>query len=145
MSKKLTWLFAAVFALAVTVVAVDSFVVSPDRAHAEETPEERKARIAKEAMDVAVKRGRELWDSREMGRKTCASCHEDPEKPDLDFATRKYKYPAYSRRARGIVTMQQKLNEMIKFQSRGQALEADSTDLAALAAYIRHVSEGGEK
>lgn len=137
--------------LALGGVAALSFVNLPDSAESrvlaqeEETPEERKARRAREAMEAAVTRGRELWDSRELGRKTCASCHEDPEKPDLDFATRKFEYPAFSRRKRGAVTLQQKIQEMIKFQSRGQPLDPDSSDLAALGAYINHVKNGGEK
>ena len=101
-----------------------------------------RARIAKEALVKAVARGKELWSSKEFkNKKTCASCHEDPDKPKLDMVTRKWSYPAYSRRQRRVVTLQQKLNEMIKFQARGKPLEADSTDLAALGAYIKSLKK----
>lgn len=92
--------------------------------------------IAKEALEASVARGKELWVSPDLGKKTCASCHEDPEKPDLNMATREWSYPAYSRRKRKVVTLQQKINEMLKFQSRGKEFDLESEDAAALAAYV---------
>jgi cytochrome c len=103
--------------------------------------EAERARVAKEALDKAVARGAELWkDKKLLGlRKSCASCHEDPEKPQLNMMTREFQYPAYSRRKRKVVTLQQKLNEMLKYQSKGKELAADSADLGALGAYLNSI------
>ena len=56
--------------------------------------------------------------------------------PQLDMTTRVWSYPAYSRRKRRVVTLQQKINEMIKYQTRGKPLDGDSGELADLAAYV---------
>ena len=95
-------------------------------------------RIAAEELEKAVAKGKELWKSKQFGKKSCTECHDNPDKPKLEMGTREFAYPAYSRRAKTVVTLQQKINEMIKFQCRGKVLEADSTDLAALAAYVVH-------
>lgn len=102
----------------------------------EEDLKAEKARIAKEALEKAVAKGKELWDSKELGKKSCSSCHENPDKPQLDMTTREWSYPAYSRRKRAVVTLHQKIQEMIRYQARGKPLPDDSADLGALAAYV---------
>ena len=67
---------------------------------------------------------------------TCKQCHEDADKPEDILADRKWTYPAYSRRARRVVTLQQKINEMIKYKARGKELDTGGADIAALAAYV---------
>ena len=100
-------------------------------------------RVAKEALDKAVARGKEIWDDKGAlsAKKSCAQCHDNPDKPKDDLRTRVVAYPAYSRRARAVVTLDQKINEMIETQSKGKKLAADSTDLAALAAYVMSISK----
>lgn len=96
-------------------------------------------RVAKEELAKAVARGKELFQSRELGKKSCQGCHEDPDKPQDDLREHAWSYPAYSRRARRVVTLQQKINEMIKYKARGQELDANGADIAALAAYVESI------
>jgi len=125
------WTLAAVLAAGIAGTAL--LCASP-RVGAEDDPEAA-AKIAKEEMDKAIARGKELWNSKELGRKTCKQCHEDPDKPEDDLTQVEWTYPAYSRRARRVVTLQQKINEMIKYKARGKELDAAGADIAALAAY----------
>jgi cytochrome c len=124
---------AAAFALA-AAVAVNEAVSQDDDEDADPTGE--RARVAAAALSKAEARGRELWTSKSLGKKACASCHEDPEKPNIDLRTRKWDYPAYSRRKRQVLTLQQKINEMVVYNNRGKPFDLDSTDAAALAAYV---------
>jgi cytochrome c len=125
-----------VFALAAAASGLATSALLADEDADEEEDAAVAAQVAKEAMDRTVARGKELWTSKDLGKKTCASCHENPEKPKLNLATRQFSYPAYSRRKKAVVTMQQKINEMIVANSRGKALDGDSADLAALDAYV---------
>ena len=97
-------------------------------------PEDEAAarKTAEEAMTKAVAHGKDLFHSTTLGKKSCATCHENEEKPGLNFATREFQYPAYSRKKKVVVTMTQKVNDMIVSNARGTALDGDSTDLAAL-------------
>lgn len=98
--------------------------------------EAEKKRVAAEALAKTVAKGKELWSSK-LGRKSCASCHEDPDKPNLNLGEIEWGYPAYSRRARGVVTLSQKINEMIRYQARGpKDLALDDERIIALAAYV---------
>ncbi|MCG3135775.1 MAG: hypothetical protein HMLKMBBP_03531 [Planctomycetes bacterium] len=93
-------------------------------------------KLAADELAKAVKRGAEIWSSKDMFKKSCASCHEDANKPNLNMKTRAWSYPAYSRRAKGIVTLHQKIQEMVEFSSRGKRLDDNGRDIAALAAYV---------
>lgn len=97
------------------------------------------AKVAKDALTKAVERGNVLFHGKELCRKSCASCHEDPDKRGDDLREVKWSYPAYSRRKNGVVTLQQMINEMLKYRAKGAPLDADSTDLAAIAAYLESI------
>ena len=135
-SKTLALVTAAALLAGAGTAAV--FADDDDEDDAGPTPEQ--VQLAKDALAKAVTRGKELWGMKELPsgtvRKSCAQCHEDPEKPKLDLTKREYSYPAYSRRKKGVVTLQQKINEMIKFNGRGKLLDAERTDIAALEAYV---------
>ena len=105
---------------------------------AEDDPEAA-AKVAKEELTKAIARGKELFASGDLGRKSCQNCHEDADKPEDDLSDREFSYPAYSRRARRVVTLQQKINEMIKYKARGQELDGNGADIAALAAYVESI------
>ena len=94
------------------------------------------AKLEKEALDKAVTRGKDLFHGKEIGSKACASCHENAEKPNLDLKTRAFAYPKYSRAAKNVVTMSQKINEMVKSKSRGKELDLAGADVAAIEAYV---------
>jgi cytochrome c len=99
---------------------------------------ERK-RVADEALAKAVARGKEIWldaGKEKRFKKACTSCHDNPDKPTMNLATRPFAYPAYSRRRRGVVTMHQKLQEMIAHNSKGAPFDDKGPDIAALEAYV---------
>ncbi len=131
------WTLAALFAAGLVGVLATS---SSPHVDAEEDPA-LAAKIAKEELTKAIARGKELWASKELGRKTCKQCHEDPDKPEDVLSDKKWSYPAYSRRARRVVTLQQKINEMIKYKARGKELDAGGADVAAIAAYVESLRD----
>lgn len=103
-----------------------------------EVAAERK-RVADEALAKAVAKGKELWldaGKEKRFKKSCASCHDNPDKPQLNLATRSFAYPAYSRRRRAVVTMHQKIQEMVQHNSKGAPLDDKGPDVAALEAYV---------
>jgi cytochrome c len=136
--RRILWtlVFSAVVALtAVGVRQMDAQAQSVEELEAE------RAKVAKEALAKAVKRGKELWTDKKLlgAKKSCMSCHEDADKPKDNLAKIDWSYPAYSRRLKGVVTLSRKINEMIKYRSRGKELALDSDDLAALAAYLMSI------
>ena len=131
------WTLAALFAAGLAGALVTS---SSPNVDAEEDPA-LAAKIAKEELTKAIARGKELWASKELGRKTCKQCHEDPDKPEDVLSDKKWSYPAYSRRARRVVTLQQKINEMIKYKARGKTLDDGGADVAAIAAYVESLRD----
>lgn len=113
----------------------------------EEDEEEDSARaaelkkVADAALVKAIARGKEIWSDKTLFKKPCTVCHDAADKPQLNLATRVYSYPAYSRKKRGIVTSQQKIQEMIVNSSRGQAFDDKGADIAALEAYVNSLKK----
>jgi cytochrome c len=107
----------------------------------DDAPAPGQAEAAKAAMDKALARGKELWNDKSLFKKSCASCHENPDKPQLSMKTRVYSYPAFSRRKKGIVTMHQKIQEMVEYSAVGKPLDDKGTDIAALEAYVRSLKQ----
>jgi cytochrome c len=101
-------------------------------------------KLAKDALDKSVARGKELFASKSLGKKTCAECHENPDKPQFNLVTREWAYPAYSVKKRGVVSLGQKINEMLKGKSRGPEMALGSDDLVALEAYVMSLKKGGK-
>lgn len=138
MFQKSACLFAAA-AFAAVAVGPIAFPPSAEAKEEEEDDADDAAtkKLADEAMAKAVARGKEIWNNKEgTMKKSCASCHEDANKPNLDLKTRAYSYPAYHKRKKAIITMQQKLQDMVVQQCRGPALDDKGTDIAALEAYV---------
>lgn len=91
---------------------------------------------ARSALAEAVKRGGELYKKPwKAGAKTCAACH--TRGPNKMTAKRAQAYPKYDKVLKKVVTLQQKLNQMIESKSKGKALELGSDDLNALEAYLK--------
>ena len=130
-------------ALAVTAVAASAAFFAGTALHAgDEDADSAKAaedqKLADDALAKAVSRGNELFRSKDLGgKKTCASCHENAENPKLDLKTRVFSYPRYSRKAKAIVSMGQKINEMLAGKSGGaKAMDLAGADIIAIEAYI---------
>ncbi len=126
--------FARTFALTAAAAVAALFVGTA--LHAGDDDAEN-AKLEKEALDKAVAKGNELFRSTSLGKKTCAQCHENPDKPELNLGTRQFSYPKYSRKAKAVVSMGQKINEMLTTKS-GAAKEMDlkGTDIVDLEAYV---------
>jgi len=100
------------------------------------------AKAEKEALDKAVAKGNELFHSKDLGKKTCAQCHENPDKPELHLDTRSFSYPKYSRKAKVVVSMSQKINEMLTTKSgAAKALPLDGPDVVAIEAYVNSLKK----
>lgn len=97
-----------------------------------------KQKVADEAMAKAIARGKEIWNGADekLLRKPCTKCHDDPDKPKLNLATRPYSYPAYFPRKKHVITLQQKIQLMITNSSKGKAFDPEGADIAALEAYV---------
>lgn len=133
--RRFHWTLLASLALAAGAVGLHQLEL---QAQSVEELEAERARVAKEELAKAVARGKELWTDKKLlgAKKSCQECHEDPDKPSDNLAKIDWSYPAYSRRLKGVVTLSRKINEMIKYRSRGTELALDSDDMAALAAYV---------
>lgn len=115
-------------AAAASVAVCGLFLARP----AQGEPEAVNPRLA---MQRAIQRGKELW-TRSWGpeSKACADCH-GPGANQMR-SSRLKSYPKYDPALLKVVTGQQKLNQMITKNSKGQALELGSDDLNALEAYV---------
>ncbi len=93
---------------------------------------------AAEAMKKAVDEGNRLFRDPALGTsgKSCASCHEDPEKPKLALAARIGDYPKWDRREGAVITLGQKLRQMVEKNVKGTAPELGSATLVAIESYL---------
>jgi cytochrome c len=90
---------------------------------------------ASDALAAAVKRGEELWKQHwTQGQKSCADCHTTG--PNAMKASRAKAFPKWDKALSKVVSLQQKLNQMIVDKSKGAALELGSADLNALEAFV---------
>lgn len=102
-------------------------------------------KVAQEALDKSVARGKELFHSKDLGKKSCSECHENPDKPQFNLVTRAFSYPAYSVKKSSVISLGQKINEMLASKSRGKEMELGSTDLVALEAYVMSLKKSPGK
>ena len=68
------------------------------------------------------------------------SVEEDPERPKLSLATRANTYPKWDRREGRVITLGQKINQMIVRMLKGKAEELGSERLVAIEAYLMKIS-----
>lgn len=86
-------------------------------------------------MEDALAKGKKLFEqSWTAGGKSCAACHSRGRNKLV--GSRINAYPKYDRALKKVVTVQQKLNQMIVSKSRGKAMPLGSDDLNALEAYL---------
>lgn len=128
--------FVVAAASAVLAVFVATATLHAADEEEDESDDAETRKIAAEQLAKSVARGKELFESKALGRKSCAQCHEDPEKPNLNLVTREYSYPAYSVKKKAVLSMGQKINEMLTARSRGKEMELGSADIVALEAYM---------
>ena len=129
---------AAAAALVVAAAGTRSLLAGDDDPETAAASAEAK-KVAQEALDRAVARGKAMWSSKERFGKPCSVCHEAADKPHLNLATIGNSYPHYSKRRKAVVTLQQKIQDMIQFNSRATTLDDKGTDIADLEAYVMSV------
>jgi cytochrome c len=90
---------------------------------------------AEQLLREAEVRGRALFEQEWVaGGKTCASCHASG-RNQMKVARVKA-FPKYDREADAVISIQQKINQMIETKSGGAPLELGSADLTALEAHL---------
>lgn len=99
-------------------------------------------KAAEEALKKAVENGRKLFGDKTLGTKgkACAKCHEDPERPKLSLAARANTYPKWDRREGKVITLGQKINQMIVRMLKGKAEVLGSERLVAIEAHLMKIS-----
>ena len=137
------WVVLAVAAVATVFVGASLYAGDDDDNDEDDAAAVKK--IAAEALDKSVARGKELFHSKSLGKKSCSECHENPDKPQFNLVTRQFGYPAYSVKKRSVVSLGQKINEMLAAKSRGKEMELGSADLVALEAYVTSLKKEGAK
>ena len=91
---------------------------------------------AREELKKAVEHGAKLYKKRwAEGAKTCVACHAAGR--NKLTGKRAGGYPKYDKSMKKVVTLQQKLNQMISSKSKGKELELGSDDLNALEAFVK--------
>jgi cytochrome c len=133
--SRTSWAFFAAAAVVAAAGTAALYAGDDDDEDAAAASAEQK-KVAQEALTKAVARGKEMWNDPTLGKKPCAKCHDDPEKPKINLSTRDFSYPAYSRRKRAVVTLHQKIQEMLQYNTKGPALDDKGPDIAALEAYV---------
>ena len=117
-------MFLASLVLVPTLVAT-AFLAPPAQGDAK----------ADKALAEAVKKGAALYKkSWKTGGKSCFACH--VRGPNKLTGRRLKSYPKYDKALKRVVTVQEKINEMIKGKSGGKPLPLGHEDLTALEAYI---------
>lgn len=134
------WVIAGAAAVAVTGFAGACLYAGED----DEDDAAEVKKVAHEALEKSVARGKELFRSKDLGKKSCAECHENPDKPQFNLTTRQFSYPAYSVKKRSVVSLGQKINEMLSGKARGSEMTLGSADLVALEAYVMSLKKGGK-
>ncbi len=91
--------------------------------------------VADKALAESVAKGKALWRKVwKKGAKGCFACH--TRGPNKMAARRLRSYPKYDKVMKRVVSVRQKINNMIKTKSGGELLDLDSDDLTAIEAYI---------
>ncbi len=91
-----------------------------------------------DALKKAVETGNALFRSGTFGTngRSCTKCHENPRKPAMNLGKRVGNYPKWDRREGKVITLGQKLNQMLSRMLKGRAEPLGSEKLVALEAYL---------
>ena len=94
--------------------------------------------VARKALMASIARGKKLWHgSWGEGTKTCFECHS--EGPNRMRMGRVRSYPKYDFGLGKVITIQQKLQQMITEQAKGTAFALGHEDLTAIEAYLNTI------
>jgi cytochrome c len=107
---------------------------------------EEKVDTAKQALDKAVADGKKHFESEKTGKlaRACATCHANPKKENLHLANRVGDYPKYDRVEKRVITLGQKINQMIDRMLKGKKDLLGSERLVAIEAYLMSLNRAGK-
>jgi cytochrome c len=94
------------------------------------------------ALKKAVETGNALFRNDAFGtaRRSCAKCHENPRKPAMNLKKRVGNYPKWDKRENKVITLGQKLNQMLTKMLKGKPEPLGSDRLVAVEAYLMSLS-----
>lgn len=103
---------------------------------------EEEGDAAAKALKESIARGKAYFRDPALGtnEKFCAECHENPDKPRLNLADRVNDYPKWDRREGSVITLGQKIDQMIDRMLKGEKKELGSPMLVDLEAYLMSIS-----
>jgi len=95
-----------------------------------------------DALKKAVETGNALFHSGTFGTngRSCAKCHENPRKPAMNLKKRVGNYPKWDRREGKVITLGQKVNQMLVKMVKGSPEKLGSEKLVAVEAYLMNLS-----
>jgi cytochrome c len=101
---------------------------------------------AAKALTKAVEQGNALFRDATFGTngRSCMKCHENPAKPAMNLKTRVGDFPKWDKREARVITLGQKMNQMIVRMLKGEAEALGSEKLVAIEAYLMSISRQGE-
>ena len=138
------WVVVAVAAAMAAFVGAGLYAGEDDKDDKDDADDAAEVKkLAQDALGKSIARGKELFHAKSLGKKSCSECHENPDKPQFNLVTRPFGYPAYSVKKRSVVSLGQKINEMLSAKSRGKEMELGSGDLVALEAYVMSLKKDG--
>jgi cytochrome c len=97
-------------------------------------------KAAKAAEDEALKLGQKVFNDPSLGTKDncCATCHNNPKRPDLGLKGVAAKYPRWDRTAGKVISLQQKFQQMQERNERAKkAIPLGDDRWNAVEVYVR--------
>ena len=104
----------AIVGAAVLGMALGVQVLAQDHDHGAHDEDEKEAGAAKAAEDAARELGKSVLTDLSLGtnERTCATCHENPKRPDLNLKGVTARWPRFDKRADRVITIQEKFAQM---------------------------------
>jgi cytochrome c len=95
-----------------------------------------------DALKKAVETGNALFRANDFGTisRSCAKCHENPRKPNMNLDKRVGDYPKWDRGHGKVITLGQKIQQMHRKMLKGEELPLGSEKLVAVEAYLMSLS-----
>lgn len=94
-------------------------------------------------IEQAAQRGKQLFDHDKFGGvRTCDACHTDSGTGALTLVGAAAQFPKYNPKAGRVVTLEQQIANCMKHSNGGNAVAADSLQMADITAYLTRLSKG---
>ena len=124
--------------VAAAALAAGAAVLAQDGGDGAMSPEDLKA--AKAAEEEALRLGQKVFNDAALGTndKTCAKCHQNPQKPELSLKGIHGKFPRWDRAAGKLITLQEKMVQMQELRLKTKkSLPLGDARWTALELYLK--------